>query len=242
MGAILAVTARNRNMTFDTLCQGWGMVHTAVDMGDAQAVVEAPPRPVSVGLRERKKEQTRRALEDAALDLFERQGFDHTTVEEIAAVCDVSPRTFFRYFATKDQVLFGDEGEFSEMLADLEQRPADEPPLRSVRAVVDAKIESSADEPDRLVRRARVIAATPSLQIHGPYAEFAKLEAVVDALARRDAAAGIRPRLLELRLGVGVGFAAIRAALDTWIADGATGDLFAMVDEAFNRVEAGLGT
>ena len=204
--------------------------------------MEASTVDVVPGLRERKKEQTRRALEDAALDLFERQGFDHTTVEEIAAACDVSPRTFFRYFATKDQVLFGDDREFTEMLAGLEQRPADEPALRSVRAVVDAKIESSADEPDRLVRRARVIAATPSLQIHGPYAEFAKLEAVVQALARRDAAAGVPPRLLELRLGVGVGFAAIRAALDTWIADGATGDLFAMVDKAFNRVEAGLGS
>jgi AcrR family transcriptional regulator len=195
---------------------------------------------VAPGLRERKKEQTRRALEDAALDLFERQGFDHTTVEEIAAACDVSPRTFFRYFATKDQVLFGDDAEFSGMLADLEQRPPDEVPLRSVRAVFDAKVESYADEPERLVRRARVIAATPSLQLHGPYTEFAKHEALVDALARRDAAAGIPARLLELRLGVGVGFATIRAALDTWIADGATGDLFAMVDEAFDRVEAGL--
>ena len=204
------------------------------------STVDLPSAPVPAGLRERKKEQTRRALADAALDLFERQGFDHTTVEEIAAACDVSPRTFFRYFATKDQVLFGDDAEFTDMLADLEQRPADEAPLRSVRAVVDAKIESYADEPERLVRRARVIAATPSLQLHGPYTEFAKHEALVDALARRDAAAGRAPRLLELRLGVGVGFAAIRAALDAWIADGATGDLFAMVDEAFNRVEAGL--
>jgi len=200
------------------------------------SIVDAPP-----GLRERKKEQTRRALEDAALDLFERQGFDHTTVEEIAAACDVSPRTFFRYFATKDQVLFGDDGEFTDMLTELEQRPVDEPPLQSVRAFVNAKIESFADERERLVRRARVLAATPSLQFHGPHMELGKIEAVVDALARRDAAAGVTPRVLELRLGVGVGFAAIRAALDTWIADGATGDLFAMVDEAFDRVEAGLG-
>jgi AcrR family transcriptional regulator len=206
-------------------------------------VTEAPTATAlaPAGLRERKKEQTRRALEDAALDLFERQGFDRTTVEEIAAACDVSPRTFFRYFATKDQVLFGDDVEFTEMLADLEHRPADEAPLRSVRAFVDAKIESFADERERLVRRARVLAATPSLQFHGPHMELGKIDAVVDALARRDAAAGLEPRVLELRLGVGVGFAAIRAALDTWIADGATGDLFAMVDEAFDRVEAGLG-
>ena len=203
--------------------------------------MEASTVDVVPGLRERKKEQTRRALEDAALDLFERQGFEHTTVEEIAAACDVSPRTFFRYFATKDQVLFGDDAEFTDMLADLEHRPVDEAPLRSVRAFVDAKIESFADERERLVRRARVLAATPSLQFHGPHMELGKIEAVVDALARRDAAAGLEPRILELRLGVGVGFAAIRAALDTWIADGATGDLFAMVDEAFDRVEAGLG-
>ena len=218
------------------------MLHTAQDMGEAQAVVDAPSRPVPVGLRERKKEQTRRALEDAALDLFERQGFDRTTVEEIAAACDVSPRTFFRYFATKDQVLFGDDGEFTDMLTDLEHRPVDEPPLRSVRAAVDAKIESFADERERLVKRARILAETPSLQFHGPHEHVGKIEAVVDALARRDAAAGVQPRVLELRLGVGVGFAAIRAALDTWIADGATGDLFAMVDEAFDRVETGLGT
>ena len=183
----------------------------------------SPAPPLRLGLRERKKEQTRRALEDAALDLFERQGFDHTTVEEIAAACDVSPRTFFRYFATKDQVLFGDDGEFSGMLTDLEQRPVDEPPLRSVRAAVDAKIESFADERERLVQRARILAATPSLQFHGPHEHFGKIEAVVDALARRDAAAGVGRRALELRLGVGVGFAAIRAALDTWIADGANG-------------------
>ena len=218
------------------------MLHTAQDMGEAQAVVDAPSRPVSVGLRERKKEQTRRALEDAALDLFERQGFDRTTVEEIAAACDVSPRTFFRYFATKDQVLFGDDAEFAQMLVDLEHRPVDEPPFRSVRSSVDAMIETYADERDRLLRRARILAATPSLQFHAPHVQIGKVEAVVDALARRDAAAGLKPRVLELRLAVGVAFAAIRAALDSWIADGATGDLFAAVDEAFNRVEAGLGT
>ena len=207
------------------------------------STVDVPPTPVSAGLRERKKEQTRRALEDVALDLFERQGFDHTTVEEIAAACDVSPRTFFRYFATKDQVLFGNDAEFTEMLADLEHRPADEPPFRSVRTAVDAMIESYAaiDERDRLVRRARILAATPSLQFHGPHMELGKIEAVVDALLRRDATAGVEPRGLELRLAVGVAFAAIRAALDTWIADGATGDLFAAVDAAFDRVEAGLG-
>src|SRR5215831_6067518 len=107
------------------------------------STVAPPPvpdsaEPAQAGLRERKKEQTRRALEDAALALFEQQGFERTTVEEIAAACDVSPRTFFRYFATKEQLLHGDDSEFAAVLDDLERRPATEPPLRSVRAVFDA--------------------------------------------------------------------------------------------------------
>jgi AcrR family transcriptional regulator len=56
------------------------------------------------GLRERKKLRTRATLIDAAVDLCGRQGFDRTTVDQIAANADVSPRTFSRYFVTKDAV------------------------------------------------------------------------------------------------------------------------------------------
>src|SRR5258706_12317328 len=88
------------------------------------------------GLRERKKERTREALEAAALDLFERKGFDHTTVEEIADACDVSRRTFFRYFSSKEDAFSGDHSVKTALLASLlAARPEDEPALESIRTV-----------------------------------------------------------------------------------------------------------
>src|SRR5687768_18194798 len=93
------------------------------------AVAESP-----AGRRERKKHQTAVALHEAALKLFARQGFAETTVEEIADEVDVSARTFFRYFSSKESVIYADEGVRRETwLAALHARPHDEPLLVSIR-------------------------------------------------------------------------------------------------------------
>ena len=90
-----------------------------------------------VGLRERKKARTREALHDAAMDLFSREGFDGTTVEEIADACEVSPRTFFRYFPTKEDVLFGDSEQRSTALIEtLAAQPLDLAPLDAIHAAM----------------------------------------------------------------------------------------------------------
>lgn len=90
--------------------------------------------PATAGRRERKKQRTREALVDAAFRLFQEKGFDATTVEEIADAVDVSARTFFRYFSSKEDVVMTfQEEQFAVMVAALAARPADEPVLTSLR-------------------------------------------------------------------------------------------------------------
>lgn len=95
------------------------------------------PGPQPPGRRERKKQRTREALVDAAFTLFAEKGFDATTVEEIADAVDVSSRTFFRYFASKEDVaLTFQEEQTRAVMAAFAERPADEPIMTALRRTV----------------------------------------------------------------------------------------------------------
>jgi AcrR family transcriptional regulator len=87
------------------------------------------------GLRHRKKVATQRAIRRAALRLFEQHGFADTTVEQIASVADVSPRTFYRYFPTKEAVLICDQAE--PIMAAFRDAPAELSPVAAYRHAVD---------------------------------------------------------------------------------------------------------
>ncbi|MEV4329226.1 TetR family transcriptional regulator [Streptomyces sp. NPDC049597] len=91
------------------------------------------------GLRARKKQRTRDALVRVALELFTTQGYETTTVDEIADAVEVSQRTFFRYFASKEEVAFAvQELAESHYLAALRERPAEEGPFEAMRNAVSA--------------------------------------------------------------------------------------------------------
>jgi AcrR family transcriptional regulator len=194
-----------------------------------------------VGLRERKKARTREALQEAAMERFSRQGFDATTVEEIAEACEVSPRTFFRYFPTKEDVLFADASARRErLLAAIAERPLDEPAFVALRASMRALAADYRDDRAALVARSRIVAASPHLQAYKAEHQGGWETDVVDVLERRARVHHEAVARTELVLVTAVTTAALRVALDTWVAEPGPPDLGALLDDAFARLASGF--
>lgn len=157
------------------------------------------------GLRERKKQRTRSMLIDAAIELCDRQGFEHTTVDQIAAVADVSPRTFSRYFATKDAVVLALVDDMVEAIAvELERQPAELNEFEALQAAhVDMARRTVTAAPggftaERLLTTARIVTSSPSLRLAA--GEFRR-HAVTVALAER-MGVGLEDRKLHLAIAV----------------------------------------
>jgi len=111
--------------------------------------MSSPPRT----LRDRKRDRTRKALVDAAIELFERNGYHGTTIADIAAAADIGTRTFFGYFASKEELLFPDtDGRVAAAITAIDARePADRPVDVLLRALRD--IDGPAAHPDDMVNR-----------------------------------------------------------------------------------------
>jgi AcrR family transcriptional regulator len=205
----------------------------------SQPVIQPVNQPERPGLRERKKEKTRLALEDAALTLFAEKGFDGTTVDEIVEACDVSQRTFFRYYGAKEDVLFADGDERLEaLITELAARPADELPLRSVQAAFQLTTADFAQDRERLLLRSRIFDGSTSLRSHKFERQQSWEQAVTNALLERDAQRGGGASPLQLRLVAGASMACLRAALNQWLEEG--GELSALVNDGFDYLIEGL--
>src|SRR5262245_41171330 len=118
----------------------------------------SPPQDTPPGsLRDRKKDRTRRTLQAEAVRLFAQKGFEATTIDEIAAAAEVAPRTFFRYFPTKEEVVFWSEHE--PMLAGfVAARPDDEPAFQALRRGLTDGLASFYDQDrERLLERSKLV-------------------------------------------------------------------------------------
>lgn len=196
--------------------------------------------PKSPGLRERKKQRTRRAIEQAALELFEIHGFDGTTIDDIATAAEIAPRTFFHYFPSKEDVVVGDYAlRLDAIVGILKDGPGKQTPWQALRA---AFLEVAADyEPERhqLLRRFRIISTTPSvnarsLQLQGEWE--GEVSVAVSKWLEVDVSQEIEPRLLA-----GAALAAMRASLAQWLAAGGNSHLPDHVSRCFDLMESGLG-
>ncbi|MFJ5729559.1 TetR/AcrR family transcriptional regulator [Streptomyces paradoxus] len=135
-------------------------------MTTARPPVPDAARPL--GLRERKKIKTRHSIRQATYALIRQQGYESTTVEQIAERAEVSPSTVFRYFPTKEDIVLTDE--YDPVIEDLlRERPADEPVLESLRwAIRKAMTQALADNPDfgrdEMMLRVRLMAEVPAVR------------------------------------------------------------------------------
>jgi AcrR family transcriptional regulator len=128
-----------------------------------RAIPAEPATPARPGLRERKKAKTRAAIRDQALRLIGEQGYDATTVEQIAEAAEVSPSTFFRYFPSKEQVAMADDLD-PLMIEAIRAQPADLSPLRAfVRATMEVFDSLSPEEMEFEQQRMQLIASVPEL-------------------------------------------------------------------------------
>ncbi|CAN5394095.1 TetR family transcriptional regulator [soil metagenome] len=183
------------------------------------------------GLRERRKRATRRSLEDAALRLFARDGFDATSIETIAAAADVSPRTFFRYFATKDEVLTPDREERQARLRAEVRALAGSGP-DALETVARALASIAADfEAEREILLLRRLAARTSPVLRGRLHDVVRSwqHTLTRALVED---AGVPT--LEAEVAAEAGIALWQGAISRWLADeGPERDLTAHLRASF---------
>jgi AcrR family transcriptional regulator len=193
----------------------------------------------TAGLRERKKEKTRDALVQSALRQFAERGFDHVTVEGIAAACDVSPRTFFRYFASKEEVLFAEsDGHRAHLLASLAAQEPDVSPFQALESAARMVAADYAEHPDVVRVRHRIVTSTPSLRTRAAERHQGWECEVIDQL--RTSGRAERMSDLDLRLLVAATTTALRVAIESWIATDAAGDLDSLLDAALKRLRDGF--
>lgn len=197
--------------------------------------------PADEGRRERKKRATRDDLIAHASRLFDAHGFDETTTEQIAEAADVSQRTFFRHFPSKEAVLYADMDDQRRRVRDaLLDRPTDEPVLEAVRHAIMSLADGFQDEREIRFLQARMAAAYPAVSAYS--------RAVVQAQWERELIAAIASRLgvdpmddPRPEIIAGAAMSALRASTRRWTSTNGSEDLPDLVNQALDAMST-IGT
>ncbi|WP_442806244.1 TetR/AcrR family transcriptional regulator [Streptomyces sp. NBC_01317] len=195
---------------------------------------DPPPRP---GLRERKKLRTRTGIRRATYRLIAEQGYEATTVEQIARAAEVSASTVFRYFPAKEDIVLCDAYD-RVLAAGLRSRPAGESPLDALRfTLTDALRTLLAEEHDEIVQRTRLMVEVPAIRARTAETRAVTGSLLTTVLAERT---GREPGDLELRVLTAAVLGALGEAALYWGEHGCRDDLLTLVGRAFDTLESGL--
>jgi AcrR family transcriptional regulator len=190
-------------------------------------------------LRERKKARTRAAIKEHALRLFREQGYDATTVEQIAAAAEVSPSTFFRYYPTKEDVVLRDDMD-ERMFEAFDRQPLSLTPIAAFRGAFREAIAAfTPAEWAEFQEMSAIGMSHPQVRARMVDEMARMIERAVDALAKRS---GRSPADLAVRVYAGAIIGAIMAVMgpEAYSEGTVDAEMFGRVDEAMAVLESGL--
>jgi AcrR family transcriptional regulator len=190
--------------------------------------------PVAPGLRERKQQQTRERLKRAAMALFLERGFEATTIDDIATKADMSRRSFFHYFASKEDVVAAwQEDAAAALVAEILARPADESMLTAAENAIAAAVKRI--DPAEAAAMSRLKRDNPALRARDQL-KYEKLEqALAEGLTQRS---GRKSDRLKARLVAMISTGAMRVGGESWIGEGAREKPEAFVKRTFDAIRA----
>ncbi|MEV6949084.1 TetR family transcriptional regulator [Streptomyces sp. NPDC051172] len=186
-------------------------------------------------MAERKRLLVRSELAEAAVKLLADQGFEETTVDQIVAAVGMSRRTFSRYFDSKEDVIVHMLAEAGvKLCAELNARPADEPPAVALRRALSVFTSMSVGNPAKMLRVSRLILDTPALLARFLERQSQWQAEMTGILALR---AGLDPGVdLRPAVAAGVALTAFQAALRRWVDSDGSESLDEVVDQALALV------
>jgi AcrR family transcriptional regulator len=199
----------------------------------AAAPIEALRVPPT--LRDRATRAVRAEVSDVAIRLFLKQGFDQTTVEQIASDAGLSRTSFFRYFATKEDVAFSHEEALVQRVLDaLVARPATEPPWLALRRAFPALLDEATALPERALALARLMNETPALRARQLSRQIVWQDLLAPEIARR---MGIsRADDLRARALVAAAIACLNVAGEVWTSSNGAFALPGLFDQAMSAL------
>lgn len=194
-----------------------------------------------MNLREKKKRQTRSALLSEAHQLFAAQGYEATTIEEICDAAGISKRTFFRYFPSKEDLVFPNHEErLARFLAFLERAPDDLPAFDTLRLATEIFARDYMENRGHFIAQQRIIETSPALMAREHQIDVA-WEAVMATWFARKLGRGEEPSVpLSAKVIAGAAIGVIRATMRHWTSRGGEDDLAELGMSAIEKLERGF--